>query len=96
MNENATLHLTHGATAVQTRLGSAASAATRWLNSRNQLLSGIVEEQVTNRQMLHIAHCFVAFMAMAGMASTHLIGFMLCTGWFAASLFLASRKGGLR
>ena len=94
MNENATLHLTHGATAVQTRLGSAASAATRWLNSRNQLLSDMMERTVTNRQALHVWHALTAFAVML-MLSCSIPGALFGLAWTALAFTLA-RKGGLR
>lgn len=94
MNENATLHLTHGATAVQTRLGSAASAATRWLNSRNSLLSDMMERTITNRQALHVWHTLIAFSILL-LLSNSLTGTFFGMAWTGLALTLA-RKGGLR
>lgn len=94
MNENETLHLTHGATAVQTRLGSAASAATRWLNSRNQLLSDMMERTVTNRQALHVWHALTAFAVML-MLSCSIPGALFGLAWTGLALTLC-KKGGLR
>lgn len=66
-----------------------------WLNSRNELFSMVMEERVTNLQVLHIFHCVVALLAIMGMAATNLFGCILCLAWFASALLLASKKGGL-
>lgn len=75
---------------------SLTALASEWLNSRNQLLSYLMEEQVTNRQLMHVVHCSAAFLAALGMAEVNLFGCGLCIGWLAIALYLAKKKGGLR
>lgn len=75
---------------------SLTALASEWLNGRNELFSMVMEERVTNLQVMHVVHCVVAGMAMLGMAGTNLFGCVVCTAWFASSLLLASKKGGLR
>ena len=69
--------------------------AASWLDARNHLISSVMEETVTNRQMLLILHCGIAFLAMVGMAEVNLFGAIACFAWFGASL-LQAKKGGLR
>ena len=69
--------------------------ATEWLNRRNNIFSMVMEERVTNLQVMHIIHCVVAMLALMGMAATNLFGCILCLAWFASALLLANKKGGL-
>lgn len=69
--------------------------ATEWLNRRNNIFSIVMEERVTNLQVMHIIHCVVALLALMGMAATNLFGCVMCLAWFASALLLASKKGGL-
>ena len=69
--------------------------ASEWLNRRNDIFSMVMEERVSNGQVLHIIHCITALLAMMGMAATNLFGCILCLAWFASALLLASKKGGL-
>ena len=66
-----------------------------WLDARHSLLSAVMEETVTNRQMLLIGHCFVAFFFAIGMADVNLFGCLTGLLWFGISLIQA-KKGGLR
>ena len=75
---------------------SLTTRANEWLNRRNNIFSMVMEERVTNLQVMHVVHCVVAGMAMLGMAGTNLFGCVVCTAWFGFSLLLASKKGGLR
>lgn len=74
---------------------SVSTLTSEWLNRRNNIFSMVMEERVTNLQVLHIFHCVVALLAMIGMAATNLFGCILCLAWFASALLLASKKGGL-
>lgn len=75
---------------------SLTTRANEWLNRRNNIFSMVMEERVTNLQVMHIIHCITALLAMLGMAGTNLFGCVVCTAWFASSLLLASKKGGIR
>lgn len=74
---------------------SVSTLASEWLNRRNNVFSMVMEERVTNLQVLHIIHCVVALLAMMGMAATNLFGCVVCLAWFASALLLAGKKGGL-
>lgn len=74
---------------------SVSTLASEWLNRRNNIFSMVMEERVSNLQVLHIIHCITALLAMMGMAATNLFGCVLCLAWFASALLLASKKGGL-
>ena len=67
-----------------------------WLNGRNEVFSMVMEERVSNLQVMHIVHCVVALLATIGMAGTNLFGCVVCAAWFGFSLILANKKGGLR
>ena len=67
-----------------------------WLNGRNDVFSMVMEERVSNGQVMHIVHCVVALLALIGMAASNLFGCLVCLGWFGAALLLANKKGGMR
>ena len=65
-----------------------------WAAAHNQLFSSVLEQPVTNRQMLLLVHCLTAFSALILLCSS-LIGAMVTFLWFVGSLYLA-KKGGLK
>lgn len=65
-----------------------------WAAAHNQLFSSILDQPVTNRQMLLLVHCLTAFSALILLCSS-LIGAIITFFWFVGSLYLA-KKGGLR
>ena len=65
-----------------------------WAAAHNQFFSSVLEQPVTNRQMLLLVHCLTAFSAFILLCSS-LIGAIITFFWFVGSLYLA-KKGGLR
>lgn len=65
-----------------------------WAAAHNQLFSSVLEQPVTNRQVLLLVHCLTAFSALILLCSS-LIGAVVTFLWFVGSLYLA-KKGGLR
>ena len=74
---------------------SVSTLTSEWLNRRNNIFSMVMEERVTNLQVMHIIHCVVALLALMGMAATNLFGCVMCLAWFASALLLAGKKGGM-
>lgn len=66
-----------------------------WLKSRNKFASSIMEEQVTNLQMVHIVHCAMAMFATLGMAASSPVLTMVTVAWLAMAMKLAKEKGGI-
>lgn len=65
-----------------------------WAAQTNHLFSALLEQKVTNKQMLLLWHClfaFFMFIFMSGHLVTASIGFI----WFALSL-VSAKKGGLK
>ncbi len=65
-----------------------------WAAQQNLLISKLLEQPVTNRQMLLLVHCLTAFSALILFCGS-LIGAMVTFFWFILSLYLA-KKGGLK
>ena len=66
-----------------------------WLNRKNDFYSELAEEQVSNRFVINMNHCLVAFVATATAASCSLLATLLCLVWFVGSLMIC-KKGGMR
>lgn len=65
-----------------------------WAAQTNHFFSALLEQKITNKQMLLVVHCmfaFFMFLFLSGHLITASIGFI----WFALSLFTA-KKGGLK
>ena len=72
----------------------ARSSYQNWAAQTNHLFSSLLEQKITNKQMLLILHClfaFFMFIFLSGHLITASIGFI----WFALSL-ISAKKGGLR
>lgn len=81
-------------TSLSTPKAGARSSFQIWAAQTNHLFSALLEQKVTNKQMLLILHClfaFFMFIFFSGHLITASIGFI----WFALSLFTA-KKGGLK
>lgn len=65
-----------------------------WAAAHNQLFSSVLEQPVTNRQMLLLVHCLTAFSALIVFCGS-LIGAMVTFFWFILSLYTA-KKGGIK
>ena len=74
---------------------SAQSAISVWLNSENSLFSSIIEDQVSNLQVMLLGHACLAFSVLMCAASFSLVGALVALLWFVASLHLCM-KGGIR
>ena len=66
-----------------------------WLARENQLVSSLVEERVSNLQVLRMVHAFVACTAMVVCASFSLAATVLSLLWFGLSLYLCKKGGTL-
>ena len=65
-----------------------------WAAQQNQFISKMIEQSVTNRQMLLIFHCILSFF-MFVFLSGHLVTAIITMVWFLLSLYSA-KKGGLK
>lgn len=74
-------------------LSASTAAITAWLNRDNSLFSSIIENTVSNRQVLLIGHAVLAFSALICCGLS--IPALVCLAWFVWALTLC-KKGGLR
>lgn len=74
-----------------TTMAAITAAAHEWLHSENRICSTIMEEPVTNLQLLHIYH--VAVPAMLGLCCMNVVAAAALFAWSAAAYTLA-KKGG--
>ena len=74
---------------------SALSAIVVWLNSENSFFSSVLENAVSNRQVLLMGHACLAFSALICAVSFSPKVLILMFVWFFESLFLCV-KGGLK
>lgn len=65
-----------------------------WTAQQNQFMSKLIEQPVTNRQVLLIIHCLVSFSVFVFL-SGHLLTALVSLLWVLLSLYTA-RKGGLK
>lgn len=72
-----------------------ATIQTSWMSSKNDYLSAILEQTVTNKQMLLLGHCFTAFFSLFVGFASNLLFAGLAVAWFGVSVMLA-KKGGLK
>ena len=74
---------------------SALSAISVWLNSENSMFSTIIEDKVSNLQVMLLGHACLAFSALMCSVTSSLVGTLITLLWFAVSLHLCM-KGGIR
>ena len=74
---------------------SAQSAISVWLNSENSMFSDIIEDKVSNLQVMLLCHACLAFSVLMCAVTFSLVGTLVALLWFAASLHLCM-KGGIR
>ena len=74
---------------------SAQSAISVWLNSENSMFSTIIEDKVSNLQVLLLGHACLAFSVLMCAASLSPMAAVVILLWFIVSLHLC-KKGGLR
>ena len=65
-----------------------------WAAQTNHFFSALLEQKITNKQMLLLLHCLFAFF-MFIVFSGHLITASIGLVWFCLSL-ISAKKGGLR
>lgn len=66
-----------------------------WMSSKNHYLSAVLEQHVTNKQMLLICHCLVAFCSMIVCFGSNFVLTSCTFIWFLCTLLIAQR-GGLK
>lgn len=66
-----------------------------FLNKKNKLFSSVVEETVTNKQVLLITHAVLSGSILCCSIFSNLFIVIICLVWFIASL-LSCKKGGLK
>lgn len=66
-----------------------------WLARENQLVSSLVEERVSNLQVVRMVQAFVACTTMVACASWSLAATVLSLLWFGLSLYLCKKGGSL-
>lgn len=71
------------------------AAVSGWLGRENQLVSSLVEERVSNLQVLRMVQAFVACVTMAVCASFSLGATVLSLLWFGISLYFCKKGGSL-
>lgn len=74
-----------------TTMAAITAAASEWLHRENRICSTIMEEPVTNLQLLHIYH--VAVPALLALCCNSLSATVILFAWSAAAYKLA-KKGG--
>ena len=74
-----------------TTMAAITAAAHDWLHRENRIVSTIMEEPVTNLQLLHIYH--VGTPALLGLCCGSLFATVILFAWSAAAYTLA-KKGG--
>lgn len=74
---------------------SAQSAISVWLNSENSMFSDIIEDKVSNLQVMLLGHACLAFSALVCACTLSPMVAVLMLLWFVVSLSLC-KKGGIR
>lgn len=81
---------------ISTPVSQAKSGSTsQWLSRENHFMSSLMEEPITNAQMLMIIHTLVSFSVLACSIFLTPLAALVCLVWFIHSLRLC-KEGGLR
>ena len=75
-------------------VASKSSAIQLWLNRKNQFSSSVLEEGVSNRQVLLLGHASFVFSALICASFVSQVPALICLAWFMVALRLCV-KGGL-
>lgn len=67
----------------------------QWLSRENRFMSDLMEETITNAQMLMIIQALVSFSVLTCSIFLRPLAALLCLVWFIHSLLLC-KKGGLK
>ncbi|WP_347156019.1 hypothetical protein [Phocaeicola vulgatus] len=70
------------------------SAIQLWLNRKNQFFSSVLEEDISNRQVLLLGHASFVFSALICVSFVSQVPALICLAWFMVALRLCV-KGGL-
>lgn len=70
-------------------------STSQWLSRENHFMSSLMEEPITNAQMLMIIQALVSFSVLTCSVFLRPLAALLCLVWFIHSLRLC-KKGGLR
>lgn len=76
-------------------LPASTAAITAWLNRENSLFSSVLENAVSNRQVLLLGHACIAFGALVCASALSAVAACVMLLWFVVSLSLCV-KGGIR
>lgn len=75
-------------------VASKSSAIQLWLNRKNQFFSSVLEEDVSNHQVLLLGHASFVFSALICASFVSQVPALICLAWFMVALRLCV-KGGL-
>ena len=67
----------------------------QWFLRENHFMSSLMEESITNVQMLMVIHALLSFSILTCSFFLHPVAALFCLIWFIGSLLLC-RKGGLK
>ena len=70
------------------------SSVASWVNRKNNTFSSIIEEPVTNRQVLLISNFIMAMIVTMMVAASGVIATIVCLLWLFAS-FVGLKRGGM-
>lgn len=70
-------------------------STSQWLSRENRFMSSLMEETITNAQMLMIIQALVSFSVLTCSIFLRPLAALFCLIWFIGSLLLC-RKGGLK
>lgn len=73
----------------------AKSTLKAWLNRDNTLFTAIMEESVSNANVLRISHAVTAFVCLISSQLAGPIAMLISLAWFGIALYLC-KKGGLK
>ena len=75
-------------------VASKSSAIQLWLNRKNQFFSSVLEEDVSNRQVLLLGHASFVFSALICASFVSQVPALICLAWFIAAL--CERRPGMK
>lgn len=78
-------------------VASKSSAIQLWLNRKNQFFSSVLEEGVSNRQVLLLGHASFVFSALICASFVSQVPALICLAWFmVAFAALCERRPGMK
>lgn len=72
------------------------TSLSNWLSSRNETLSSIVGETVTQRTALHLGNLSLSLTALATVGGLSTLSLCCCALWLVAAALPVIKEGGLR